>query len=192
MEFKVGDKLRYIGGNNDFYARGGVFEITDFDGGNKLYTVQGKQGADLWHSNDITEWFEHINKPRQPQVTKVKLTQEQAKALEIELTSFHNNVAEFLEIHAQIVNCEENHYTSEVGALNELSVADLARALLIGYDVEQTREEKLAEYYQERKKWAQQALERDERHSYAINAARAQAVNATLSILGIKVKGIND
>lgn len=185
MGFKVGDKLQHTGISDAYYKRDGIYEVIEVD--DEEVRISNETGNTTWFTlSQVVSLFKRIDEPQQPQVTKVKLSQEQARALENAMKD--NDIEYVITAHATA----GEWVPDEKRALNELSVADLARALLIGYDVEQTAEEKLAEYYQERKKWAQQALERDERHSYAINAARAQAVNATLSLLGIKVKGIND
>ena len=200
-EFKVGDKVRYIGCSHEWYTKGAVYEVSSIeeDEGVIWIVINDNKGLYTgWKPTDIPEFFQHIDEPQadqsepQTQVTKVKLTQKQARALE-NAKEMHGNHRPDAVVDIVISqHCRDERWGEGYESLNDLTTADLARALLIGYEVEQTAAEKLAKYYQERKKWAQQALATDERRSYDVNMAQVQAINATLSILGIKVKGIND
>lgn len=65
---------------------------------------------------------------------KIKITQAQADAIEEYLEC--GDVVEMLEVHAGIRADKNNNWVIEFKTLNSLSMADLARALLIGYEVE--------------------------------------------------------
>lgn len=62
---------------------------------------------------------------------KIKLSKEQAEAIERHLGYSGNDIADLLNLHA-----EESNWVREFESLNDLSQADMARALLIGYEVE--------------------------------------------------------
>lgn len=88
---------------------------------------------------------------------------------------------------AHIVHDIERGISSEV--LNEYfydkaSPDDLMRALVIGYEVERTSEERLRDYYDFLVKAPYGSLN----NSYQ----KAMVVKETLDILGITVEGIND
>lgn len=87
---------------------------------------------------------------------------------------------------AHIVHDIERGISSEV--LNEYfydkaSPDDLMRALVIGYEVERTPEERLRDYYEYLQRIKSDSIYDD---------LRAEAVEETLDILGITVEGIND
>lgn len=66
--------------------------------------------------------------------------------------------------------------------LNKLNALDLARALLIGYEVEETPEEMLLDMYKYRT-----ASRTDREHSVV-----RETIYSVLEIIGMKVPGIND
>lgn len=63
--------------------------------------------------------------------TKIKLTREQVDAIEKHLGYPDNDVAGLLNLHAEV-----SFWVGEFESLGHLSQADMARALLIGYEVE--------------------------------------------------------
>lgn len=66
-------------------------------------------------------------------IGKIRITQEQADAIENYLKT--RDVSELIDDHAEV--CRNNKWAAEIyKPLNDLSQADLARALLIGYEVE--------------------------------------------------------
>lgn len=69
--------------------------------------------------------------------TKIKLTREQAEAVKALLGETNEDVSQAIDDHADVFsNPEDKWVTVEFQPLNELSPSDLARALLIGYEVE--------------------------------------------------------
>lgn len=80
----------------------------------------------------------------------------------------------------------------ENAPLQTLTIGDLARALIVGYEVEKTPEEKVREYYTEI------AVKRDgaKFQDDVISAVRYEhmrmAIRETLDLLGIKIGGVND
>lgn len=65
-------------------------------------------------------------------------------------------------------------------SLNKLGTYEFAKAVLIGYELDKTPEEKLADLYNE--------LDKKDRFDYAYGCG----IDAALNILDIKVKGINE
>lgn len=186
MEFKVGDKLRFKAASNEYYTQGDVYEVVDYDEGNDLYTLKLDDGVDFWHTKDVRECFQHIDE-QQPQVTKVKLTQEQARALENVMKD--NDIECVITAHAE----PGKWMSAESRALNELSVADVARAVLIGYEVEQTAKEKVLVAYEAAERMLNAESRKDEK-SYESGFwwGKINGMKFVLNTYGIKVKGIND
>lgn len=114
---------------------------------------------------------------------KVKLTKKQAEALE-QLRSEWSKGA-IIRTHV-----ESSWTISKYRPLNELSIEELAKALINGYEVEQTPEEKLREYYE-----LSNFLRYDKEDLVPTVRQRMigeqMGVRKTLNILGIKVEGIN-
>ncbi|MEI2284987.1 hypothetical protein [Paenibacillus polysaccharolyticus] len=113
---------------------------------------------------------------------KVKLTKQQAASLEsfTRLDSF--NADEFL-----IKFISAGFYDPENECLNNLTATQLARCLLIGYEVALSEEEQLLEAYKECPvvnggRWAQ---------SENVAAFR-DGMTTAMNILGKKVPGINE
>lgn len=63
---------------------------------------------------------------------------------------------------------------------------DIMSALVNGYTVEQTPEEKVREYYDEQERLADEAA-----YDGDYNAGQAYAIEHTLNLLGITIEGIN-
>ncbi|MED0759107.1 hypothetical protein P4S93_18305 [Aneurinibacillus thermoaerophilus] len=112
---------------------------------------------------------------------KVKLTKAQADALEIakSLKAYQNDISSLLIAH--ISHSGGECWAKEMGLhpLNHLDVETFARAVIVGYEVEMTPEEKVREKYESVDPW----------ETYG-NAYR-QAIRDTLNILGIKIEGVN-
>lgn len=112
---------------------------------------------------------------------KVKVTKKQKERLDYH-TGYENfNPNGFLREHAHGLIAPENQ------CLNELSVLDMARCLLIGYEVEMTEEEKLLEAFNgfpavTGGRWVQSEN----------MAAFRDGMITTLNVLGKKVPGINE
>ncbi len=103
---------------------------------------------------------------------KPTITKEQAKELEAYRRSGD------LDIHILEAACDE----VIGGKLAKLDILTLAAALLNGYEVEKTPEEKVREYFE--KLWA------DYCDTNEIEIAKETIIN-TLDLLGIKIEGVN-
>ncbi|MEC0110444.1 hypothetical protein P4H27_26085 [Paenibacillus taichungensis] len=111
---------------------------------------------------------------------KVKVTKRQKEQLDYHTGYEDFNPNGFLREHAHGLIAPENQ------CLNELSVLDMARCLLIGYEVEMTEEEQLLEAFDEcpvvNGAW-----------TISENiAAYRDGISTALNILGKKVPGINE
>lgn len=100
-------------------------------------------------------------------VEKVKVTKEVAEALAKTEYNFIS-VGATLRVHAV------NGLTGTYAPLQALDIEKLAKALLIGYEIEKSPEEKVREYYE--------AL---------TGSCDRYAVQCTLDFLGIKIEGVN-
>lgn len=98
---------------------------------------------------------------------KVKVSREVAEAIERLRKNGHDNNS-FIEGHVKY-----GYELDENKCLNELDTETLARALLIGYEVEETPQERLKEYYDK------------------TSVVERIVIAETLEILNIKVKGVN-
>ncbi|AZV88326.1 hypothetical protein BUN12_0062 [Bacillus amyloliquefaciens] len=110
---------------------------------------------------------------------KPTITKEQAKELEAYRRSGD------LDIHILEAACDE----VIGGKLAKLDILTLAAALVNGYEVKKTPEEKLREYYESL--WSDYCDSDDPFIEVACESARA-AVKETLNLLGIKIEGVND
>jgi len=107
------------------------------------------------------------------EINKPVITKEQAEAIQF-LMSDGNDWTEddILEHHVA------NRWFNEYEPLNSLYTIVLAAALINGYEVEKTPEEKVREYY--------------ESHGGSPSAEeRKAAIRETLCKLGIKIEGVN-
>ena len=90
--------------------------------------------------------------------------------------------SDLLRIHAK------DRWIEEFSCLNELDIMTLAAALVNGYEVKKTPEEKLREYYESL--WSDYCDSDDPFIEVACESARA-AVKETLNLLGIEIEGVN-
>ncbi|KYG89018.1 hypothetical protein A0U40_13405 [[Bacillus] sp. KCTC 13219] len=113
---------------------------------------------------------------------KVKVSREVAEALRTVLPN--GNIGACIEMHVK-----GWEYKPKL-PLNKLTTEEFARCCLIGYEIEETPEEKLLKEFE-------LATERSETPTNDLyvngywNGIR-ESILATLDILGIKIKGIND
>lgn len=108
-------------------------------------------------------------------MSKAKLTKAQAEAIDSVWAAQHWTPQEFIAQHA--VN--PNRWGAPCDVLNDMELDTLIRAFYIGYEVEQTVEEKLREQY---RNWSE---------DHGFDHAAKCGMETTLDIIGMKVKGIN-
>jgi len=105
------------------------------------------------------------------EINKPVITKEQADSIEAFL-----EVGTKEELLTAKVHC--CHFGDEYSGINTIDIMTIAAALINGYEVEKTPEEKVREYY-ESYGGSPSAMERKE------------AVQDTLDLLGIKIEGVN-
>lgn len=130
-------------------------------------------------------------------MSKVTIPREVAEAIE-GLRSRHPDYKDdshFIESHAEIRANPDDCSWGDYPILNEVSTEVFARAVLNGYEIEKSPEEKLREYYDwyvAKHEMAKlnggqfQGYRRDELYRGKV------AIESTLDILGITIVGIND
>lgn len=107
---------------------------------------------------------------------KVKVSREVAEAIEFLKKEFDYNFEAFMKVSLN----DGWHINKNCTALNKISVEDLAKILINGYEVEQTPEEKVEEYYKK-------LLNSDDTQCKNM----ALAVSHSLSLLKKRIKGVN-
>ncbi|WGD77715.1 hypothetical protein P5643_13950 [Bacillus subtilis] len=116
---------------------------------------------------------------------KPTITKEQAKAIESCAMNCGDTYKErLIRGHAD----DSGDWSGEYAPLNDLDIMTLAAALVNGYEVEKTPEEKVREYFESL--WSDYCNSDDPFIEVACESARA-AVNETLNLLGIKIEGVN-
>lgn len=184
MEFKTGDKLRYKGGYSE-YEFNGEYEIAHVESlplGEVVYYIDNGVKEDMWYANELHEHFDVIDDP-QPQVTKVTLTQDESKV--IKKAQFIYGTQLDVIIRDRIAGTLPN----EISLLDTIPLDTLIRALYIGYEMEQTAEEKVLEAWVNHD-WNVPRHEKE--HHDAYYSGFRKGMKFTLDAYGIKVKGINN
>lgn len=124
---------------------------------------------------------------------KVKVSREVADALEKlinnALVIFHGEQKTIENAITELIirNSLGSTYHGECSVLNNLSTYEFSKILIVGYEVEQTPEEKLLSWYQEQNNIWGFHLDGEVEARVTV-----QAIEKTLDILGIKIKGINE
>ena len=117
---------------------------------------------------------------------KLKVSREVADAIEYIKTL--NSINEILINHA----IADDAWIRKAEAVNNLSIGELATALIVGYEVEMTPHEEIAKEY----KYAEQEKDAcfdasDENLAYE-NQGIMSGIKFTLNKLGITIEGVND
>lgn len=117
---------------------------------------------------------------------KVMVTKEQAEVIRKKIAKFGRQMT--LTNHAHGFSDlgdlkREYAWVGESAVLNDLSVDEMARALYIGYEVEETTEEKIRTYFAE-------AL--SDCHRNNISLGRVQAIRFVAVALGIKLEEVSE
>ncbi|MEC1870383.1 hypothetical protein [Bacillus paralicheniformis] len=115
------------------------------------------------------------------EIKKPVITKEQAYAL-LGLYTEGWSKEDVLEYHVT------REWTDRFSPLNDLDTVTIAAALINGYEVEKTPEEKVREYYEELIRDKRVAFDYEEQLSYE---NMSHAVRETLNRLGMKIEGVN-
>ncbi|MEC1707385.1 hypothetical protein P9E09_06925 [Bacillus mojavensis] len=127
---------------------------------------------------------------------KPTITKEQAEAIELWIEVYErqglergNSInAKMLIHHAKVCDGETSPWFGRFVCLNDLDIMTLAAALVNGYEVEATPEDRVREYYAELQEKERTSQSRGV--SFGLECERDGAIN-TLNLLGIKIEGVN-
>ena len=114
-----------------------------------------------------------------------KLKVSRAIADAIEYVKTLNSINEILINHA----IADDAWVRKAEAVNDLSIGELATALLVGYEVDMTPRERIAYEYNYHQKRAKE--EKSGREKW-VGKGYVRGVQRTLKNLNITVKGVND
>ncbi|MCY8291565.1 hypothetical protein MOD67_13850 [Bacillus licheniformis] len=131
------------------------------------------------------------------EIKKPVITKEQARAIEEGLKCYVRQGLDFvpklynrfLIDHANVLTEVDDPWADMFSCLNELDLATLAAALINGYEVEKTPEEKVREYFKELSTDIQHYLEFGERELAETKMAERATALKILDLLGMKVVG---
>lgn len=120
-------------------------------------------------------------------MSKVVLTQEQAKVLEKVKSSGDCSRDDIIRIHVT------TGWFKERVAMNEINLDTLVKAVYIGYEVEQTPEELLAKMYKEKLSpgFVSEVTKHFENIQQSYYSGWHEGIRVALKTLGIKIIGIN-
>ena len=112
---------------------------------------------------------------------KVVVTKEVAEAIEYLRGRLDYKFADFMRVSSQ-----GGWSTVKSSPLNNIEIETLAGAILNGYEIEKSPEEKVREYYDN-------LIAEDDgtTHGTALRVTRTRVIIGTLDILGIKIEGVN-
>ncbi|ASB90497.1 hypothetical protein [Bacillus sonorensis] len=118
------------------------------------------------------------------EIKKPVITKEQAEAFEKLREQYTDE-----EIVIKYIESELDLFDSGCACLYDLGFTDFLAALINGYEVEKTPEEKVREYYEKLCDGYDRAQFYEDQGKYLL---MKRAVRRTLGALGIKISGIND
>lgn len=119
-----------------------------------------------------------------PNEAKLMVTKEVAEAIE-EMERNYISVGLTLKFHAT------HGLTGKYAPMQTLDIEDLAKALIVGYTVEKSPEDKVREYYNRCRANRVEAEVNGRTHRATHWDGQAIGASITLDILGISVKGVN-
>lgn len=130
------------------------------------------------HDEQITTELQTLRKS----IEKVKVSREVAEAIEYLLNheDYGYTKEKLLVAHAGMEKYPKRNWAGD-NPLNDIDLLVLAAILVNGYDIEQTPEEKLAEFYRGRVN-SSNDYEREYAHG----------IEFAVRSLGIKIKGVNE
>lgn len=123
---------------------------------------------------------------------KVMVTKEVAEAIKFlrDIYGDSKDDGQLIATHAEMYLSEGDWWIDNARPLNDVDVATFARAILNGYEVDKPPLEKVREYYEGLKRAEDSSEERGQSGSQFRQGW--QSVAETLSLLGIKIEGVND
>ncbi|ATH95309.1 hypothetical protein [Bacillus glycinifermentans] len=118
------------------------------------------------------------------EIKKPVITKEQAEAFEKLREQYTDE-----EIVIKYIESELDLFDSGCACLYDLGFTDFLAALINGYEVEKTPEEKVREYYAANYQRHEQSMPRSKDDFYTSGVA--EGVRNTLDCLGIKIEGVS-
>ena len=131
------------------------------------------------------------------EIKRPVITKEQARAIEEGIKCYVRQGLDlgpklynrFLIDHANVLTEVDDPWADMFSCLNDLDIMTIAAALINGYEVEKTPEEKVREYYAANYQRHEQSMPRSKDDFYTSGVA--EGVRNTLDCLGIKIEGVN-
>ena len=122
---------------------------------------------------------------------KALVTEEQARSIEfLRGVGYSDEKIMSMYVDDALGYIEMQHGRS-VGCLYDLDALRFATALVNGYEVEKTPEEKIKEYYEEALKCHRESEYEVDVESMQYHSGRIDGVRKTLTILGVDIEGVN-
>ena len=115
---------------------------------------------------------------------KIILTKRQSEA--VELLIKESDLEGAIDLVVTKGGRDRDWQRKELSSLNELSYKEILRALYVGYETEETNEERLFTLFKEAQE--KSMLEDEDNYGYGY----CSGIKETLKILNIKIKGINE
>ncbi|NRF01228.1 hypothetical protein HRF55_10530 [Bacillus subtilis] len=115
---------------------------------------------------------------------KPTITKEQAEVIQIFMDGGKEK-SDLLRIHAK------DRWIEEFSCLNQLDIMTLAAALVNGYEVEKTPEEKVREYYEKTERTRDERQSAGDIEGKRFHGGVMNGICNTLDLLGIKIEGVN-
>lgn len=122
------------------------------------------------------------------EINKPEITKKQAEAIE-QVRRWGHGDSWILINHADVLSGRVSTWGCSVCALDKMDMLTLAAALINGYEVEKTPEEKVREYFKELSKDIQHYLEFGERKLAETKMEERATALKILDLLGMKVVG---
>ncbi|MCY9290783.1 DUF1642 domain-containing protein [Bacillus haynesii] len=122
------------------------------------------------------------------EIKKPVITKEQAEAIE-QVRRWGHGDDWILASHSDVLSGRTSTWGCNICALDKMDMLTLAAALINGYEVEKTPEEKVREYYAANYQRHEQPMPRSKDDFYTSGVA--EGVRNTLDSLGIKIEGVN-
>lgn len=116
---------------------------------------------------------------------KQKVSREVAEAIEFLKKEFDYNFEAFMKVSLN----DGWHINKNCISLNKISVEDLAKILINGYEVELTPEEKVLEYFNDIKQHVEYSESKGEKNKAGEDALNI--IRDITTILGYVIKGVN-
>ncbi|MCY8472388.1 hypothetical protein [Bacillus halotolerans] len=119
---------------------------------------------------------------------KPTITKEQAEAID----SLRNGKAEWdIEEFLYAYTSADYSTSPEFQPIASMDIVTLAAALVNGYEVEKTPEEKVREYFEDVKNRREKRRDAGLFESFRYNDGKVDGIRNTLDYLGIKIEGVN-